>query len=105
MIDNKNVVLSGFELEPTELLIVKKSIETYIKKIKERATYQELKLSLKKSLHGKAFLHEIKGSLIAGKSRLTANASNYNLFSALSEVFERLLNEIEHKQRTPRQLK
>ena len=44
-----NIVLSGFQLEPIEMIVVKKIVGTYTKKISEKTDYQELKVGLKQS--------------------------------------------------------
>ena len=59
---------------------------------------------MKKSQHGNNYLHEIQGKMIAGKM-MTAEATDYNLFAAISEVLDKLMNEAEHQQRTNRQRK
>ena len=96
------VLLSGFSLDPAEKAIVDNLIRNYQNKIAERMEFEEIKLRLRKSKHGKTFLHEIQGTLIAGK-QFNAKVIDYNLFSAIAEAFEKLMNEAEHKERTARQ--
>lgn len=103
MISEGKVLLVGFELESEEKSLVNRTLERYLRKIEEKTSYQELRLNLKKSAHGKTFMHEIQGSMITGKRRTTSNATGYNLYKVLSEVLEKILNEIEHKERTSRQ--
>jgi len=103
MASEGKVLLTGFELENEEKSIVNQTVERYLRKIEEKTSYQELKLNLKQSEHGKAFMHEIQGSMITGKKRITSKATGYNLYKVLSEVLEKILNEIEHKERTSRQ--
>lgn len=103
MEESIKILLAGFEMDPAERVIVDNTIKNYVRKIKERTSYEELKLTLKKSRHGETYLHEVQGELFSGKWRLSANEKKYNLLSALSEVFEKILKEIEHKKRTARQ--
>jgi len=103
--DEGKIFLSGFELEPAEKAIANNVIKSCSYKIKERAGYDYIKLSLKKSQRGKICLHRVKGTLKKGTLVLTSNAEDYNLFSAIAEVLEKLLNELVHKSRTNRQKK
>ncbi len=99
------VLISGFKFDESEKAAVNKVIENYVRKIEERFGFQEIILRLKKSLHGKAFLHEIKGTLVSESGKqLKAVVTDYNLYSALSEVFEKLMREAENIQRTKRQM-
>lgn len=97
------IFLSGFELEPAERAIADNVIKSYSHKIGERAGYDYIKLSLKKSQRGKLSLNRISGTLKNGKIVLTSKAEDYNLFSAIADVLEKLLNELVHKSRTNRQ--
>lgn len=96
------IILTGFKLEQAEKAIVNNLIRNYQNKIEARIGYKEIRLRMKKSRRGKAFLHEVQGSLITDK-RFTSKVTDYNLFSAIAEVFEKLMSEAEHKKRTSRQ--
>lgn len=96
------IVLSGFSLDPAEKVMVDNLIKNYQNKIQEKLGFKEIKLRMKKSQHGKAFLHEIQGTLITDKI-FSAKVTDYNLFSALAETFEKLMHEAEHYKRTARQ--
>ncbi|MBM3233636.1 hypothetical protein FJZ19_00915 [Candidatus Pacearchaeota archaeon] len=100
---NGKIFLSGFELEEAEKAIVGNIINNYKHKIDERAEYEYIKLRLKKSRRGKAFLHEVKGSLKKDNKILNSKSTDYNLFAATAEVMENLMNEMIHKMRTRRQ--
>tara|TARA_Y100000310_G_C20665993_1_gene807520 strand:- start:998 stop:1321 length:324 start_codon:yes stop_codon:yes gene_type:complete len=102
---NGKVILAGFDLDEGEKPIINTLIDNYSKKIAHRLGFQEIKLTLKKSQHGKAFLHEIKGTLIVDGKQYKTDKTDYNLLSVISEVFEKLMREAEHKQRTSRQVK
>lgn len=97
-----SIVLSGFKIEPAEKAIVENLIKNYQHKIEEKISYKEIRLRMKKSMHGKTFLHEIQGTLIAGKI-FSAKVTDYNLFSAIAETMEKLMSEAEHYERTSRQ--
>ena len=98
------VIVSGFNLEESEKTAVSSIIESYKEKIKNKFGFEELKIRLKKSLHGKAFLHELQGTLISNEKQFKTETSDYNLFSALHELFEKLMHEAEHTKRTSRQI-
>ena len=102
--DVGRIVLSGFSLEPAEKAILDNLIKNYKNKIAEKIGFKEISLRLRKSQHGKAFLHEVQGRMLAGKS-FNAKVTDYNLFAAVSEVLEKLMHEAEHKLRTKRQIK
>ena len=99
------IILSGFDLDSKEKEIVNNLIQSYADKIKERIGYGDIKLRLKKARHGKEFLHEVQGILIANNKKFNALVTDYNLFAALAEVFEKLMHEAEHEKRTKRQIK
>ena len=90
----------GFDIEKSEKAVIDRIIKTYGKKIeREIGGSWALVLRLKKSKHGKAFLHEIMGKIMSNKKVFNSKTSDYNLFFAVSETLEKLLNEIKHKMR------
>ena len=95
----KRLSLSGFNLDSSEKERVNVLLNKYINKIEERIhhTYDELKLRLKKSLHGKSFLHEIEVDVIMKGTIISSKMTDYNLYTALSGVFDKILVEIDHK--------
>ena len=97
---DKRISFSGFELEPIEQENVNGIIEKYFQKIDNKVKdFQEIKIRLKKSLHGKVFLHEVEGDMILSGKKITSKCTDYNLYKALAEVFEKMLVEIEHIKR------
>ncbi len=100
-----NILLSGFSLEPAEMIVVKKIIGNHIKKISEKTDYQDIKITLKKTQKTKSFLHEISAIARTSKGILSADAVNNNLYTALSEALNRVYSQAEHKKRTSRQEK
>lgn len=97
------IYLSGFELDPAEKAIVDNILRNYSHKIGERADFEYLKLRLKKSQKAKTFLHAVEGELKIENKVFRAKETDYNLFSVLADVLEKLLNELVHTQRTRRQ--
>ena len=96
--DKGKVLLSGFNLDPSEMASVTSIINNYKAKIEHKLGFKELKFRLRKSMHGKAFLHEIQGTLIRD-NQYTSKATGYNLYSTITEVLEKLIKEAEHKEK------
>lgn len=99
-----NITLINFKLEPIELIVVKKIVGNYAKKLAEKSGYKELKLRLRQHEHGKSFLHELNVEAVVSKDKeggadiiLNTSAQDYNLFSALANALEKLLSEAESK--------
>ena len=92
------ISLTGFSLEPAEKAIVDNLIRNYKNKIQGRIVYKEIKLHMKKAVHGKVYLHKVQGTLITDKI-FSAKVEDYNLFAAIAEVMEKLMHEAEHNQR------
>lgn len=94
-----DITLSGFNLEPIEMVVIKKIIGTYAKKISEKTDYNELKVTLKQTQKEKYFLHEIKAFAETKHGILTSNSENKSLYSALSEALDKIYSQAEHKDR------
>ncbi len=82
-----NIKLVGFnELDPGTLVVVKKIIGTYARKISDQATkFQELSLHIK-SMGPDKKNFELHGKLVADSGILTSEVTNYNLFFAMDKV-------------------
>jgi len=92
-----NIALVGFEiLEPSEMEVVKKIVGNYIIKLGSLAGYKEMKMSLQQHKHGKTFKHEISAMAIFDEGKFNAEATDWNLYTALSNVCEKMLAEVEH---------
>lgn len=103
---DKKISFSGFDLESSEQQKVNELIERYLRKIEDRLSdYEDIKLRLRKSKHGKAFLHEVEGDIVVKGKILTSRCTDYNLYTAISKVFEKMLREIEHIRRLPKEIK
>lgn len=93
---DKKISISGFELDMSEQQKVNEVIEKYLEKINDKlGDFQEIKIRMKKSQHGKAFLHEIEGDIITKEKIITSKYTDYNLLKALAEVFEKMLVDID----------
>ncbi|MBI2047067.1 hypothetical protein HYT26_02810 [Candidatus Pacearchaeota archaeon] len=97
--------LNGFDLDKSELGRAYYIIGHYIGKIERNCEIEQIKISLKKSVHGKAFLHEIKCIAETKQGILNAIETDYNLFKALARCLEKIWHESEHKSRTNRQIR
>jgi hypothetical protein len=89
------IILSGFKLDPAEKAIIDNLIKNYKHKIQEKIGFKEIRLRMKRSLHGKTYLHEVQGTLLTNRM-FKSKVEDYNLFSAISDVFEKLMNEAYH---------
>lgn len=98
------IMLVGFSLEPTEMIVAKKIIGNYVKKISEKTDYEEIKITLKKTQKAQSFLHEININVRTGKGILSSDTVNNNLYTALSEALDKVYSQAEHKERTSRQI-
>lgn len=87
-----NIRLSGFkELEPAMLIVVKKMVGNYTKKISERVKdFQDININLKK-VHEKN--HEIQIKLNADKI-YNSEVADYNLFFALDKALGKIMSEV-----------
>jgi ribosome-associated translation inhibitor RaiA len=95
-----NIALVGFDkLEPAELIIVKKIVGTYVKKLQENTDYKELKLVLQQHQHGKTFKHEINAQVDLNKRTFHSNVTEWNLFKAISEAMKKLISEFSHQKK------
>ncbi len=97
-----NIALVGFNiLEPAELTIIKKIVGTYVKKLSNQGDYKEMKLTLQQHPHGKTFKHEVMGMAVFGEGMFNSNVTEWNLYTAVSQVCEKILAEVTHKVKKP----
>ena len=95
------LTLQGFNiLDPSEIERLEEVIAKNLKKIKFRSDYINLRIELKIHEHAKEFVHEIKAVLFLKKNRIRAETSDKNIYKALQNVFDKLLSEIEHKNKS-----
>ena len=92
-----NISLVGFEkLDNAELIIIKKIVGNYVKKMSEFGNCKEMRLNLRQHQHGKSFKHEIEGMAIFAEGRFSTNVVEWNLFTAVSEACDKILHEVGH---------
>lgn len=107
-----SIALVGFGiLQPVELIVVKKIVGNYVRKITEVANYKELRLRLKQHQHAKSFLHEIEAEAVITKGQdsgknlvLAAKSTQHNLYTALSEALEKIYAEALHHERSAKEV-
>ena len=93
-----NIELSGFSvLDSGEMIIVKKIVGNYVRKIEGMCrNFTGLKLRMK-PLHqtgDKLKRFELSAQVHAGSQVYPANITEYNLFVGLDSVMKKLVNEI-----------
>lgn len=92
------IALVGFEvLDQSEQDVALKVVESYLKKLSTLGDLQEMKISLRQHQHGKTFKHELNALAIFKQGRFDSAVTEWNLYTALSSVCEKILSEVEHK--------
>lgn len=88
-----NIRLSGFsEIEPAALIVVKKIVGNYTKKITERVQgFQDIQVNMKKVHENN---HAIMAKVTADKV-YNAEVTDYNLFFALDKALSKIMREME----------
>jgi|SRR3989344_5233140 len=93
-----NIELAGFnELDSGSLIILKKIIGNYAKKIsKKNEKFEKIKLVMK-TIHEreKSEIYEVKGHLFLGGNPVFAEENDRNLFFALDKVLKRIDEQVE----------
>jgi len=99
------ISLIGFDsLEPMELIVVKKIVGNYVRKLSNQISYSSLRLELKQHRKGKSFMHEINAQLSADGNLFGASAMEWNLYVCLTKLFDKVLAEILHKKRSTKEV-
>jgi len=80
-----NINLSGFkEVEPGQMVVIKKIVGNYIKKISdENSDFEKVLISLKEAKKGE---FKLEGLLTVAGKNYSAEVSKNNLFFALNEL-------------------
>jgi len=96
---DSNIVLVDFDLDEQEMVVIKKMVGSYAKKIQNITAYQELKLELKshKKSQDKISKYEIRVHLTIDKGKANTQVEGLNPFMIVDEALKKILNEIEHK--------
>jgi len=92
-----NIRLVNFRFDSQEMILIKKIIGNYAKKIRTFKEYQELRLEIKDHSKEKTRKFEINALLIFNGERASANAEGLNPFVLINEVLARVLSEVKHK--------
>jgi hypothetical protein len=92
-----NIRLVNFNFDAQEMVLIKKLIGNYAKKIRTVREYQELKIEIRDHSRDKVKKFEISALLILDGEKASANAEGFNPFVLLDEVLERVLNEVKHR--------
>ena len=100
MIDQElggNIVLSNFDLDNQEMIIIKKIVGNYAEKIRRLRQYKELKIEMRTHLKAKNKNFEINARLEYDGGQAIAEAQGLNPFVLTTEILKKILNEVEHK--------
>ncbi len=95
-----NIVLSGFDVDQQQAVVVKKMVGHYAEKIRNFREFRVLKVEMKSHEKGKkkqTTSYEIKAMLEFDGDRVASEATGLNLFVLLDEALGKILKEIEHK--------
>lgn len=92
-----NIILSRFNLDKEEMIIVKKIVGKYAEKIRHFSDYQELKLEMKTHKKGRNKKFEIRALLTFGSEKATSEETGFNPFLLIDEILKKVLQEVEHK--------
>ena len=86
-----SIKLAGFrELDPGRLVVVKKVVGNYVRKIEERhKEFKEIYIHLKK-VHNSEY--EIQVNALIGSEHKNAEVTDFNLFFALDKALGRVLS-------------
>ena len=80
-----NIVLEGCDnLEPATLIVLKKIVGNYARKISDKNAFDELNIKLESS-DGK---HRISASIMRADSKGKGESENANMFFALNEALK-----------------
>lgn len=94
-----NIVLSNFDLDKQEMMVVMKIVGNYAKKINSFQKYDQLKLELKSSAKAKDSNRkfEIHAILDLSGKKLAAKDQGFNVFTTLDNVLKKILRELEYE--------
>ncbi len=93
-----NIVLSNFELDIPEIIIVKKLVGKYAEKIREFIEFQELKLELKEHKKQDKKTYEIKAHIMIDGKGYFSETQGLNVFVCIDESLKKIIEEIKNKE-------
>ncbi len=87
------ITLSGFSaVEPGKMVVVKKIIGNYVKKMEDRVqNFEKVSVHLK-AVHNSEF--ELKAKLTANGQSYNSDVTDFNLFFAISKAMDKIMREI-----------
>jgi|SRR3989338_9417434 len=87
------ITLSGFHtVDPGKLVVVKKVVGNYVKKMEEKTqNFENISIHLK-TVHNSEF--EIQVKLAANGKAYSSDVTNFNLFFAMSKALDKIIGEI-----------
>jgi len=92
-----NILLQNFDLDGTEMVVVRKLVGKYAEKIRHFTQYDELKLEMKSHKKGKNKQFEIKALLSYDKNLAFSEAQGLNVFVLIDDIMKKVLQEVEQK--------
>ena len=100
MILGGNIALVGFEiLDAADMIIVKKIVGGYVKKMGNSGDYQDMRLVLQQHPHGKSVKYEIVGKANFKEGQFNGNSMEWNLYTAISQVCDGILEGVIHSRK------
>lgn len=101
-----DIALVGFEvLDQAETTIVKKIVGSYVRQMSNNGDYKGMRLTLHQHRHGKSFKHEVAGLATFQEGRFQSTVMDWNLYKVISEVCDKILEELKQKRRKESQNK
>lgn len=91
-----NIELVGFrELDPAKLIVVKKMVGNYARKMSEQTeNFEKLVLTMKPVGQLDAHKFELHGKLLDNGRPITSMAVDYNLFFALDKALSGVISQL-----------
>ena len=92
-----NITLSGFNLDGSEMVVIRKMVGHYAEKIRNVREYQSLELEMKthKKINKREF--EINAHIVFDGFVVSSEVRNENSFNAIDAVLKKCLSEVQHK--------
>jgi ribosome-associated translation inhibitor RaiA len=92
-----NIVLVGFRLDGQEMILVKKIVGNYAKKIRNFAEYNQMKVELRTHKKSKQEEYEAKVDLDVDGKMITSEDRGVNPYSLIDSVLKKVLHEVQHQ--------
>lgn len=92
-----NILLSGFNLDGEEMVVVRKMVGNYARKIRHVSNYDELKLTMKVHKKDKNEHFELHALVSFGGKEIIAKGEGLNPFTLIDNVMKKILQEVKDK--------